>query len=296
MVSSCDAGAPADATMRIGGYGSRIALATLACPGRRELIQFKQQRTHLRVLAARCARVVRTNAARKTEGAGKAGCRLHPWVPCNKKHGGRTTGSTGITPAFPAQWFYGFLRALLGDRALLPPSLSQVALRKLDASVGASGPHDFAVRVSAIRQRRRPRPPHPAPNVRDVRNAPLSGRDGGGYRSDLGWRQRGIFLRNGLDSEIAKQPVRQITHLRRLLFQVHLVSARAPRQPSEFSRDHFPIEQVCRSLSATQNPAPSLKGRPAQTQPLGGSGTMTGIGSNIDAACDPPSGDGAGWA
>src|SRR5207245_2125019 len=28
-------------------------------------------------------------------------------------------------------------------------------LRELDASVGASGPHDFAVRVSAIRQRRR---------------------------------------------------------------------------------------------------------------------------------------------
>ncbi len=26
------------------------------------------------------------------EGAGKAGCRLHPWAPCNKKHGGRTTG------------------------------------------------------------------------------------------------------------------------------------------------------------------------------------------------------------
>src|ERR1700732_1615374 len=44
----------------------------------------------------------------KTEGAGKAGCRLHPWVPCNKKHGGRTTGSTGITPAFPAQWFTAY--------------------------------------------------------------------------------------------------------------------------------------------------------------------------------------------
>jgi hypothetical protein len=28
----------------------------------------------------------------QTEGAGKAGCWLHPWVPCNKKHGGRTTG------------------------------------------------------------------------------------------------------------------------------------------------------------------------------------------------------------
>jgi hypothetical protein len=34
---------------------------------------------------------------------------------------------------------------------------------KLDASVGASGPHGFAVRVSTIRQARRPRPPHPAP-------------------------------------------------------------------------------------------------------------------------------------
>ena len=48
-------------------------------------------------------------------------------------------------------------------------------LRKLDASVGASGPHDFAVRVSAIRQRRRPRPPHPAAHVRDDRETPLRG-------------------------------------------------------------------------------------------------------------------------
>jgi hypothetical protein len=36
-------------------------------------------------------------------------------------------------------------------------------LRKLDASVGASGPHDFAVRVSAARLATLPRPPHPAP-------------------------------------------------------------------------------------------------------------------------------------
>jgi len=35
--------------------------------------------------------------------------------------------------------------------------------RKLDASVEASGPHDFAVRVSAVRRQRYRRPPHPAP-------------------------------------------------------------------------------------------------------------------------------------
>jgi hypothetical protein len=38
-----------------------------------------------------------------------------------------------------------------------------VMKRKLDASVEASGPHDFAVRLSAIRQKHQPRPPHLAP-------------------------------------------------------------------------------------------------------------------------------------
>jgi hypothetical protein len=45
--------------------------------------------------------------------------------------------------------------------------------RQLDASVGASGPHDFAVRASAARLAPLPRPPHPAPNVRDDAYAPL---------------------------------------------------------------------------------------------------------------------------
>jgi len=34
---------------------------------------------------------------------------------------------------------------------------------KLDASVGASGPHGFAVRVGTFRQIAPPRPPHPTP-------------------------------------------------------------------------------------------------------------------------------------
>jgi hypothetical protein len=36
-------------------------------------------------------------------------------------------------------------------------------LRQLDAGVEASGPYDFAVRVSAARQEHLQRPPHPAP-------------------------------------------------------------------------------------------------------------------------------------
>jgi hypothetical protein len=49
---------------------------------------------------------------------------------------------------------------------------------KLDASVGASGPHDFAVRLSAVRQRHRHVHRIP-PHVRDDRETPLvKGRDG----------------------------------------------------------------------------------------------------------------------
>jgi hypothetical protein len=45
---------------------------------------------------------------------------------------------------------------------------------RLDASVGASGPHDFAVRVSTFRHARCTRPPHPVPDVRDDREPPLT--------------------------------------------------------------------------------------------------------------------------
>src|SRR5258708_37157982 len=57
-------------------------------------------------------------------------------------------------------------------------------LRQLDTSVGASGPHDFAVRISIIRPRALRAPDAAAstasrPNVRDDRETPLCvGRDG----------------------------------------------------------------------------------------------------------------------
>src|ERR1700760_4680288 len=89
-----------------------------------------------------------------------------------------TTGSPGH-PAFPAQWFYGLLRDLPGDRAFLPPSPPGSLPRRLDASVGASGPHDFAVRARVVRPSTRARPSHPAPTFVTMANAPLMGRDGG---------------------------------------------------------------------------------------------------------------------
>jgi hypothetical protein len=55
------------------------------------------------------------------------------------------------------------------------------------------------------------RPSHPAPYVRDDREAPLLWeRDGGSCRDDLGRRKSGIFLQTGLDRLMGDLPVGQI--------------------------------------------------------------------------------------
>src|SRR6185312_9135756 len=79
-----------------------------------------------------------------------------------KKHGGRTTGEPG-NAGFPCAVVYGLLRALPGDRALLPPSSARCAsiVANLNASIGASGPHDFAVRDIGRSSHAVSRPPHP---------------------------------------------------------------------------------------------------------------------------------------
>src|SRR5437763_13779812 len=62
--------------------------------------------------------------------------------------------------------------------------------RKLDASVGASGPHSFAVSISAARLASPTRPSHPAPHVRDDREAPLVSRwDAASVRRSWGSRE-----------------------------------------------------------------------------------------------------------
>ena len=92
------------------------------------------------------------------------------------------TGSAGNSPAFPAQWFYGFLRALPGDRLCCHRRPREaLASHELDASVGASGPHDFAVRdlrrsSARIKRATTPsRPPHPAPTFVTIAIRPSSG-------------------------------------------------------------------------------------------------------------------------
>jgi hypothetical protein len=67
----------------------------------------------------------------------------------DRKHTSVVTTVTPVSPGIPrASGFNGFLRALPGDRAFLSPSQATMPKHQgqLDASVEASGPHDFAVR------------------------------------------------------------------------------------------------------------------------------------------------------
>src|SRR5258705_4974050 len=84
---------------------------------------------------------------------------------------------TGSRLAFPAQCFYGLLRALPGDQALLSPSpalLHADLTRTLGRQNDTTWPYASASFVRlAIARLTLPRPPHPAPNVRDDREAPL---------------------------------------------------------------------------------------------------------------------------
>src|ERR1700687_4382256 len=131
----------------------------------------------VRVLAARLARGLHIiSPSCDAEGAGKAGCRLHPWVPCKK--------STGVGPqvqpetsGLPCAMVYGLFRALPGDRAFFFATVApeKPASRGLCASIGAPGPHVFAVRVRHARQSLPLRPSHVPATLVTIATRPSSG-------------------------------------------------------------------------------------------------------------------------
>src|SRR5437764_4820670 len=114
---------------------------------------------------------------------------------------------------------YGLFRALLGDRALLPPSLADRSANLTPAS----GRQDHTALPSAASALRLCAPPTSiasCTNVRDDREAPLfSGQDAGISAVDLPDSTSEIFFARGLDSEVVKQPVGQISSVIRRIFQ-----------------------------------------------------------------------------
>jgi hypothetical protein len=113
----------------------------------------------------------------QTEGAGKAGCALHPRSreQLAQKTRPRAYRSSGGNPTFPAQWFtaYGVLSPAIRPwvvtviGGVLTADLTP-ALRRQDHTLSL-------VRLSAVRPTAPPRPPLPRPALLTLRDAPLSG-------------------------------------------------------------------------------------------------------------------------
>src|ERR1700761_9793012 len=81
-----------------------------------------------------------------------------------------------------------------GPGLIAPVAPEKLPSQELDASVGASGPHDFAVRIKRPSSKAQQRPPHPMPNVADDHDTPLEGaRDGAIYGCDLPLRTTELF-------------------------------------------------------------------------------------------------------
>src|SRR5674476_1018906 len=92
--------------------------------------------------------------------------------PVQKKHGGRTTGSTGITPAFPAQWFTAY--------SALSPVTGLVCHRHFADHLRHAYRQRRGARTTLLRRPPEPRSSVVAPastashrNVRDDRDPPL---------------------------------------------------------------------------------------------------------------------------
>jgi hypothetical protein len=138
----------------------------------------------LRILAARMRPSCSRKPPSRIEGAGNAGCAARTRsLACEiKKHTSVvTTGtptSTGIPRAMVLTVSFALspvtgLSCHRRSRGVSGPLGPTSPVRKLDASVGASGPHDFAVRACAARLASQPASTASRSNVRDDAYAPL---------------------------------------------------------------------------------------------------------------------------
>jgi hypothetical protein len=105
---------------------------------------------------------------------------MHPWSAQNAVVFHRFTGLNrhSLRSGFTAYFVLSPVTALYCHRRQRDAKHH----RQLDASFGASGPHDFAVRNDAVRPAQKARatsfrPPHPAPTFLTMANVPLPGQD-----------------------------------------------------------------------------------------------------------------------
>src|SRR5438874_7865625 len=116
-----------------------------------------------------------------------------------KKHTSIVTTVTPETPGIPRAMVLTVSFVLFPVTVLVCHRHRQVTTCRLDASVGASEPHDFAVRLTCCSSAAPSASTASRPAFVTIASRPSVGRDGGVYNFDLGETAKGIFLQTGLD-------------------------------------------------------------------------------------------------
>jgi hypothetical protein len=172
------------------GGGSRFCEAALRAASR----PGHECQSCLLVLATHSARVLQLTSAPKRRGrmppqerGREDRVRAAPAVSCancTKENAHEHTGSAeAVRPSLRNGFTAYFVLSPVTGLCCHRHPREALASRELDASNGASGPHDFAVRLTPFVHAREhmttpSRPPHPAPNVRDDHDTPLLGGTG----------------------------------------------------------------------------------------------------------------------
>jgi hypothetical protein len=141
---------------------------------------FKQQvrveRVCVRIVAARGARALRRlTPSEKNKRAQGSRMRAAPAVSCAKNAQKSAHEHTGSAEAIRLSLRSGFtaysvLSPVTGFLATVIPK--ELAPQELDASIGAPGPHGFAVRAACVRLSQAARPPHPTARFVTIASRP----------------------------------------------------------------------------------------------------------------------------
>jgi hypothetical protein len=249
--------------MRHGG-GQSITLGTFAppaeagrpCPG---LVHMRNREEHVRphsrgAMRPSCAWIVPPNL--RAWGMPGVSCARSP-VCKGRKHTGSDRRYSRKHPAFPHAMVLTVSFGLSPVIGLVCHRRLRSCLPRLDAGVEASGPHDFAVRTSALSSLAPPASTASRPAFVTIAIRPSRGRDGWGYRSDLGQAKTEIFLQLGLDAPNHVEPTGEFSSL------AH--AARAGNPSSEIgvgTPDNGPS-----LLSLGLRPAPNVVGSAAANGP-----------------------------
>src|SRR5438046_7947953 len=151
------------------------------------------------------------------EGAGNAGRAMRPQPRMQKKKAYEHShhGHTGDTRHSPMVLTISFV--LFPVTGLVCHRRQRKYFRRLDASVGASEPHDFAVHLTCCSSAAPSASIASRPAFVTIASRPSVGRDGGVYNFDLGQNGNGIFLQMRLDSPNQIDPSGEISVSAQLL-------------------------------------------------------------------------------